>query len=1186
MRLPIRAWVVAVVYGLSGMAASAATIAVPAGGDLQAALNAAQAGDVITLEPNATYIGNFILPNKGDLSAYITIRSAARDFVLPDAGVRITPAYAAQLPKLKSPNTSPAIQTAPGANHYWLMMLEFQANLNGAGDIVSIGVGDSTQTQLSQVPYAIVLDRLYVHGDADFGQKRGIALHSRDTAVINSWVSECKAIIQEAQAISGFNGPGNWLIENNYLEGAAQSFLLGGSDPTIPGLVTTNVVFRYNHLRKPVAWRDPILAVPLNVTAAATPTAGALPAGTYYYKVVTRKLSNQNRVAVSVTSTEASARLEADGAVTISWTPVATAQDYVVYGRTSNNQNVFWTTTNPYFTDVGEGGSSVKPASGTKWMVKNIFELKNAQDVLVENNLFENLWVADQAGSAIVFTPRNQGGHAPWVVVQRVTFRNNIVRHTAGGVNILSSDNVSPSQLTNHIEIVNNLFYDLTAGKWGSSRVVLIGGNAAFPDDSPTGADSVTIDHNTFISTQTSVYYLYGRTALPTQVTRPLTNLKITNNIALHNSFGLFGDRLSIGIGALPYFPDGTFCGNIMAGGTAKQYPSTAKPAGFGCVNHLPTAAEFPSLFVDFAADDYRLKPGSKYEGIGPDIDLLNTETARALSGDLRPRPGMLLVRIVPTTLPNGMFNVPYEQLITCTGGAGGCGLEVIDNTLPGGLVFDPTSGKINGTPSEPTTGLLTLRAFDRSWDFNDTIAIIQLAVDAPPFLINRPEVPAVRVGEPFHHALSTTGELGSVAWTVVSGDFPAGVAVDAFSGAIDGTPTMWGTTTALVQARDADRWGLNRTAFSTVTITTAPRPVTIATSQLPAGVLGSYYQGALSAAGGTERYTWSVIGGDLPPGLHLDPGGLVSGDPQRIGRFAFTVQLLDAWPGPEYVATAAVTIVIAPPLLVITTATLPSGLVPKPYRVALQFAGGTGNTIWSLLTGQLPTGLSLSVDGVIAGKPVAVGTFSFTVQASDAGWDGNVAMQAFTVTIRAREVVLYTADAASIAGTWSLVADASAARGRRVWNPNKSGQKIKEPLVDPPDYFEMSFQAEAGVAYHVWLRGKADRDKRVNDAVILQFSGSVDTGVPAYRIGTTSGIEVNLADCNGCRLSGWGWQDNGFGAGVLGAAIQFERSGAQTIRVQVKQDGFSIDQIVLSADKFFVVAPGALRHDTTIIEQ
>ena len=124
MRLRILAWGTGVVSILAATVAQAATIVVPAGGDFQAALDAAQPGDVITLEPNATYIGNFILPNKGQGSDYITIRSAAPDATLPDAGVRITPAYASLLPKIKSPNALQALSTATGAHHYQLMFLD------------------------------------------------------------------------------------------------------------------------------------------------------------------------------------------------------------------------------------------------------------------------------------------------------------------------------------------------------------------------------------------------------------------------------------------------------------------------------------------------------------------------------------------------------------------------------------------------------------------------------------------------------------------------------------------------------------------------------------------------------------------------------------------------------------------------------------------------------------------------------------------------------------------------------------------------------------------------------------------------------------------------------------------------------------------------------------------------------
>jgi putative Ig domain-containing protein len=254
------------------------------------------------------------------------------------------------------------------------------------------------------------------------------------------------------------------------------------------------------------------------------------------------------------------------------------------------------------------------------------------------------------------------------------------------------------------------------------------------------------------------------------------------------------------------------------------------------------------------------------------------------------------------------------------------------------------------------------------------------------------------------------SGALGTVTWSVASGNLPDGLSLDPLSGEIAGTPTMWGTKTAVIQAKDSDRWGLNRVVLDTVTITVAPAPIQIVTSALPAGVLRSHYDAALSATGGTGLQTWSLIDGLLPPGLVLGTSGSVTGDPQSIGRFTFTVQVKDDWPG--HTDSGTVTLVIAPLPIAITTATLPPGNVPRPYRAVLEFTGGTGHTTWSLVEGQLPKGLELSPDGIISGRPKAVGTFSFTVQASDVGWDGNVARRTFSLTIRAREVVLYASDA------------------------------------------------------------------------------------------------------------------------------------------------------------------------------
>jgi hypothetical protein len=118
-----------------------------------------------------------------------------------------------------------------------------------------------------------------------------------------------------------------------------------------------------------------------------------------------------------------------------------------------------------------------------------------------------------------------------------------------------------------------------------------------------------------------------------------------------------------------------------------------------------------------------------------------------------------------------------------------------------------------------------------------------------------------------------------------------------------------------------------------------------------------------------------------------------------------------------------------------------------------------------------------------------------------------------------------------------------------------------------------------------LWVGGKAQNNCKANDSVMVQFSTSVDaSGVASNRIGTTSGQDVILEDCSSCTLSGWGWQDNGSGANVMGPAIYFGQSGPQTIRVQIKEDGMSIDQIVLSAARYLTVSPGALKNDTTIL--
>jgi acid phosphatase len=182
-------------------------------------------------------------------------------------------------------------------------------------------------------------------------------------------------------------------------------------------------------------------------------------------------------------------------------------------------------------------------------------------------------------------------------------------------------------------------------------------------------------------------------------------------------------------------------------------------------------------------------------------------------------------------------------------------------------------------------------------------------------------------------------------------------------------------------------------------------------------------------------------------------------------------------------------------------------------------------------------------------------------------------------------DIVLWAGEAPVKVGNWTTVADSTAAGGVRIASQDLGAPKRTTALANPTDYFEMTFNAQAGTDYRIWVRGKAQSDFWGNDSVFIQFSDSVNSsGNPVFRIGTTSATEMNLEECSGCGIQGWGWQDNGWGIGVLGPLLRFQSSGSHTLRIQTREDGLSIDQIVLSPQTFLNAAPGSPRNDNTML--
>ena len=239
-------------------AAGRTVIRIGSGANFQDAIDRARPGDVIELAKGATFTGNFVLRNKGAAGdAWIVIRPS-NYAGLPPEGTRMTPEKAAALalPKILTPNANNAIATALGAHHYRLVGLDVGVSPDVKLTWALIGLdGAEGQRTMDVVPHHIVLDRMYVHGFAELTLRRCLALNSASTAIVDSWFSDCHEKGADSQAIASWNGPGPFKIVNNYLEGAGENLMFGGSDPSVENLTPSDIEIRRNHLFKPVAWK-------------------------------------------------------------------------------------------------------------------------------------------------------------------------------------------------------------------------------------------------------------------------------------------------------------------------------------------------------------------------------------------------------------------------------------------------------------------------------------------------------------------------------------------------------------------------------------------------------------------------------------------------------------------------------------------------------------------------------------------------------------------------------------------------------------------------------------------------------------------------------------------------------------------------------------------------------------------
>jgi hypothetical protein len=354
-------------------------------------------------------------------------------------------------------------------------------------------------------------------------------------------------------------------------------------------------------------------------------------------------------------------------------------------------------------------------------------------------------------------------------------------------------------------------------------------------------------------------------------------------------------------------------------------------------------------------------------------------------------------VSITTTSLLSGEAGIPYSQTLQATGGTGSYTWSVTSGTLPLGLTLN-SSGRISGTPSAASTASFSVKVSDSAAG-SSTAA---LAMTIAPALTSAacPMATGV-VGQAYSAMLSASGGTPPYAWTISSGLLPQGLALNSASGQISGTPSVVGSFSFVI--RVSDQVSASAVLGCTVMISAAVPALTISTASLPDGVSGVTYSQTLSATGGQLPYTWSISAGALPSGLNLS-AAQISGTPSTTGTANFTVKLVDA-NSASVTRALSITVSLAP--VDITTASLLNGQVGVSYAQTLQASGGTGSYTWSIISGSLPAGLSLSASGQITGNPTTSGNANFTVKALDTG--SGSATRALSINIAAAPLTIST---------------------------------------------------------------------------------------------------------------------------------------------------------------------------------
>ena len=386
-------------------------------------------------------------------------------------------------------------------------------------------------------------------------------------------------------------------------------------------------------------------------------------------------------------------------------------------------------------------------------------------------------------------------------------------------------------------------------------------------------------------------------------------------------------------------------------------------------------------------------------------------KTASAnLSITISPAP----LAVTTTSLPSGAVGSSYSATLAATGGITPYTWALTGGSLPAGLSLNASSGAITGKPTASGTSSFTITVTDSSNPAKTASAKLSITVSSAPLSVTTTSLPSGTVGSSYSATLVATGGITPYTWSLTSGALPAGLSLNASSGAITGTPTAAGSSSFTVTVTDSNSPA--KTASANLSITVGS---TVPTAPTALAAVAGNAQVALSWSTPASNGGSAITGYDVYEGTS---SGAESATPVASGvsgttytvtgltngtTYYFTVQALNAV-GNSASSNEAAATPMAP--LSVTTTSLPSGTFGVSYSATLAATGGITPYTWSLTSGSLPTGLSLNASsGAITGKPTASGTSSFTATVTDSSSPAKTASANLSITVSAAPLSVTT---------------------------------------------------------------------------------------------------------------------------------------------------------------------------------